>query len=368
MSVLTRKRPTVGPASASKTTSVSKFFERGLPLPVRVAVTLVVPAVLILWSGMWSPPNLHLMTEIAMWSMVAVCTNIVVGYTGQMNLANSAFMAIGAYVAVRATGFWHWPGWLTIVVAVSIAIVVAALLSLVIFRASGMTFALITTGISLTASAIMINWSQFTGGSGGLSTGGPLTEGGLPRPLDLGFVSISTESQYFALFVIVLSLMTLGISIVLRRKTGEMWKAIREDQVLAASIGVNVRNGKRTAFIVASALGSFVGVLYGTWTSFINPDAFSFQNASFNPLAMVMIGSAGTIVGPMVGAALMVSIPDIFRETQTFSVLIFGLILLAVIMVAPKGIVGVLKSLASRVETLIKARRARKSNTDEEKR
>jgi branched-chain amino acid transport system permease protein len=283
--------------------------------------------------------------------------NIVVGYAGQLSLSNGGFLALGAYLGVLGTGRWEWPGLLTFAVAGVSAFVVSLLLSTVIFRARGLHFALLTTGISLIAYNVLVVWRPVTGGVAGLSTAGPVEEGGIVRPLDLGVVEVGSEQDYFIAMLVALVLLLLATTLLRRRKTGLSWQAIRDDEVLAASVGVRVDGGKRAAYVTSSVLVTVVGVVFGHWLGYVTPDTFGFAEASFAPLAMVIIGGRGTVLGPVVGALVVAGTPEYSRGLEDVSVLAYGVILLLVVLVAPKGIVGLLSGGYERIAAWVTRRR-----------
>lgn len=330
---------------------------RGLPLWLRVLLAAAVPVAGALLAPELRNSTVHLVTEICIWACVAVSLHLVVGYAGQLSLASGAFLALGAYTGARATGFWGWPGLLTIAVVIVVSAVLATAIALVIFRARGLHFALLTAGISLVAYNVLINWSSATGGAGGMSTGGPLAEGGLPGALTLGPIEIRSADDFLVAVVTFLAVILLGVSVLMRRRTGESWKAIREDDVLAASVGVDVVRQKQVVFVLSSVLIALVGVIYAHWIGFVSPESFTFAQASFEPVAMIVIGGLGSLAGPVVGAVIVVGLPEYLRDAERFAVLIYGLLLLSVVMIAPRGVVGLLRSGAS---ALVRAVRGRK--------
>ena len=348
-----------GSAMGGSIRSWAAGWRRGSPLWVRLLLTIAVPVVAVLVAPEMKNSSLHLYTEIGIWAAVAVSLHLVLGFAGQLSLASGAFLTLGAYIGARATGFWHWPGLLTLAVTAVAALILALGISMVIFRARGLHFALLTAGISLVTFGVIVNWSSVTGGSGGMSTGGPLSEGGAPGPLTLGPIAIDTAEQYFVAQVVVLCLLLFGVSILMRRKTGESWKAIREDDVLAASVGVNVPREKQIAFVLSSVLIALIGVFHAHWVGFVSPESYSFAKASFEPVAMIMIGGIGTIFGPVVGAAIVVGLPEVLRDADEASVLIYGILLLFVVMVAPRGFRGLVKSGVSALRSLASGRRRR---------
>lgn len=294
-------------------------------------------------SGNATSSDLFMLTTIVVWALVATSLNIMVGFVGQLNLATGFFFALGAYIGVLGTGKWEWPGWLSMLAAIALSAALAAILGLVIFRTKALYFALITSGISLVAYELSFAWSDLTGGAAGISTAGPLSEGGIARPFDLGIVSLEEPEAYFRFGLVALCVLVVALTVVVRRREGASWRAVREDDALAASIGINVARRKRVAFIVCSTLTGAIGVFYGHWAGFITPEAFTFGDAAFAPLAMVVIGGAGTFAGPILGAVIVAGFPELFRDLRDYSHLLYGGILLLAMMLAPGGLVGLAK-------------------------
>ena len=326
------------------------FDAFGLGLPVRIATAVVAAVTVYAAAQGTSMSTLGTINAVCLWACVALSVNLVIGICGQMNLANTAFMGFGAYAGVLSTGFWHWPAWITLTVAALVAGVAAWMLSAAIFRSKGLVFAVLTTAISLVAYSVMVNWSSVTGGLGGISTGGPLEDGGLPGALDLALVKINEPMEYLVLLLTMTAALSVGTSILLRRKTGRSWLAVREDEVLAASLGIDVPREKRRAFVAASMLGTSIGLVYAHMVAFITPDSFTFAHAAFAPLVMIMIGGSGTAVGPIIGASIVIGVPEALRayELEGLGTLIYGCLLLFVVLVAPTGVAGGLQSLARR--------------------
>jgi branched-chain amino acid transport system permease protein len=346
----TSERPPATPGPVRSPSALWRMRDaHGLAFPVRLAVAAAVVI------GGWfvadgaSSSDLFMLTTIVVWALIASSLNIVVGFIGQLALSSGFFFALGAYVGVLGTGRWEWPGWLSLGVALVASAALAGGLGLVIFRTKALYFALITTGVSLVAYELSFAWSDVTGGAAGVSTAGPVEEGGLIRPFDLGMVSLDEPQAYFRFGLVALVLLVLGLSIVLRRREGASWRAVREDDALAASVGIDVARRKRVSYIVSSTLIGGVGVFYGHWAGFITPDSFTFADAAFAPLAMVVIGGAGTLAGPVIGAAIVAGFPEMFRDLRDLSILVYGLILLAAMMLAPRGLVGLAKDLVRRV-------------------
>ena len=302
----------------------------------------------------------YVITAVLMWALVASCLNLVFGLAGQLALGQGAFLTLGAYIGVLGTGRFGWSGWLSLAVAGLAAGVLTWLLGAVIFRARGLYFALLTTGLALVAYEVVGVWTPVTGGTAGISTSGPIELGGAAKPLTLEPLTIEEPIDYLALGAVLLAALCVAVSVIRRRKTGASWMAIREDEVLAASVGIAVAREKRIAFTAASVTVAMVGVVFGHWLGYILPENFTFAGASFGPLAMVVIGGSGTVLGPIIGAAVVAGMPEIFRDLQELSTFAYGAILLLVMLVMPGGIIGLVRTGTNRLTD-----RARRNKEDQ---
>ncbi|MGU3586567.1 branched-chain amino acid ABC transporter permease [Rhodococcus sp. C26F] len=332
--------------------------KHGLALPLRIGIAVAAVILAGVLIGGLDKHTTYVLSAVLAAALVASSLNLVVGYTGQLNLSAGAFLALGAYIGVIGTGRLDWSGLQSLAVTAGVALAISGLLGLVIFRTKGLHFALITAGLSIIAYNVVLAWKSQTGGAAGLSSAGPVEEGGIARPFTLGPIELSDGSDYLFAMIVVLVLIMLGTTVVTRRKTGLSWQAVRDDEVLAASVGVQVGNAKKTAFIASSVLIAMIGVLYGHWLGYITPGSFDFTVASFEPLAMVVIGGSGTIAGPLIGAAIIAGVPEASRELDNYSTLIYAVVLLFVVLVAPKGIMGVFHATVATVKKSVAARRS----------
>lgn len=284
----------------------------------------------------------YTVTTVAIAATLASSLNFTMGLTGQLNLSLGAFMCFGAYLGALGSGHWSWSSEAVLLVAAAGSFVAATALSLVIFRAKGLHFALMTAGLSLVAYGVLVNWTSVTGGTAGISTGGPLIDGGLPKPLEIGPVSLDDTRAYMIGALILMVAVTWLTTVLIRSDEGRRWMAVRDDQVLSASVGIDIAARKRRAFVLTSVIASLTGVLYAHWLGYVTPSSFTFAHASFDPLAMVMIGGGGTVAGPLVGALVVAGVPEVFRDLAEYSILLYGTVLLVVVLLAPRGLVGLL--------------------------
>lgn len=317
----------------------------GFSLPVRLGILAVVLIAIIPVAGGLAAKPLHVFSLIALWAIVASGLNVVVGYAGQLNLANGVFFALGAYIGATGASRWEWNGLAVMSVAVVAAVILSAVISYLVFRTKGLYFALITTGLAVIVDSVLIVWTEVTNGSLGLSTS---SSGFVPPPLTIGPISISTPEQYLVLFVWLLALLVFGITVLARAKVLFNWQSVRDDEVLAASVGVKVARSKRTAFVTSSAVAALAGVVFAYWMGYVAPDSFVFAEASVLPLAMIIIGGSGTLPGPIIGALIVVGLPEVVDGLKDYSILLFGALLLVSVLAAPNGLVGLVKGLLAR--------------------
>lgn len=321
----------------------------GLVVAALVLLVILAPATAAFVGGRLTSQALAIGTSVLLAAVVAVGVNVTVGFAGMLNLGNSLFFAIGAYVAVHAATTWGLPGAATFLVAVAACVGVAGALGLLLLRASGLQFGLMTIGVALVTYTVLIAWTPVTGGASGTSTAGPIREGGLPAVLSLGPWEIVTPRDHFVAAV-ALAMLCLA-SMVLLRRTRLMvrWECARDDEFLAASVGIDVARVRAAAYVVGSVPAGAAGVLFAYWSVLVTPSSFGFAEGSIEPLAMVILGGAGTVLGPFVGAAVVVGLPELLRGFADYAVLGYGVLLLLTVRFAPGGIVGTVAEWWARV-------------------
>ncbi len=280
---------------------------------------------------------------IAIWAIVAISLNLLYGYTGQVSLGHSAFLGIGAYamgiLAVKLhIGFW--PGFFA---AIAISGFFGFLIGIPALKLRGPFFILVTLGFAAIVGVIVQGWSDFTGGANGLA--------GVPRPNPIplpngGAIHFDSllSMYYFVLFFLVL------IALVCHRLVnsllGRTFVAISHDERLAEALGINTMQKKLTSFIISAVFSGVAGALYASYNSVISPDIAYFERG-MDALALLIVGGAGTMAGPIVGAFVMTAIPEGLQIVPTLRTLIDGVILLFFIIFLPTGIMGGFKDLFS---------------------
>jgi len=262
----------------------------------------------------------------------ATSWNVLGGWAGQLSLGHASFVGLGAYfVAIGATQFGLAPWW-SILVAMAVAVVMAFIWGKLTFGLRGPYFSLSTIAIAEILRLVAINEGWLTGGASGVFIDT------LPEPFGIDLFD-KTSQYYLALFYAAL---TIGITIFIStRKFGYQLKAVRDNEEAAMAAGINPTVVKQKAFIMSAVLTALGGGIYGIFLSFIEPHIIFNLLLSIQIALTVIIGGRGTIWGPAVGAALLVISGEVFRTTFAHAnMLLYGVLILVVILIMPRGIVG----------------------------
>jgi branched-chain amino acid transport system permease protein len=255
--------------------------------------------------------------------LLALSLNLVMGYTGQLNLGQSAFFGIGAYVSVILVKTYHWNFWLASLAAVAFAGVVGLALAAFAVRLRGHYLAIASLGFAVITYQVLVNWESVTEGVRGIY--------GILPPVG------SAVSLFYLIGGIGVLVYWLMDNLV-RSPVGDTLRAIREDEVSAASLGVRSYVWKAFAFSIGAGVAALAGVFYPGFVGTLVPDAFNIIE-SFTMMAMVIVGGMGTMIGPVIGAILLTFLPELLRGFGELRLMIYGLALTLVVLFMPGGIV-----------------------------
>lgn len=235
---------------------------------------------------------------------------------GLLSLANAAFMGIGAYVSALLTVnlAWSFPG---VLLAGGLApAAVALLIGAPVLRLSGVYLAMATLAFGEVVRITILNL-EITGGPEGLN--------GIP---------LSTEGWHIAL---ILAVTVYGLARLRRSKVGRAFEAIKEDEVAARLMGINVDRYKLLAFTLGGFVAGLAGALNAHFTFFISPREYGFENA-VDILTMAVLGGVSSLIGPMLGSTIITLLPELLRSLHDFRSLVNGAVLVLVVLFLPKGI------------------------------
>jgi len=303
---------------------------RALLLVVAVAVALVVPAGL---SPYWQ----DVLVQAASFSLFAVGLNVVVGLAGLLDLGYVAFWAIGSYTMAILSGsgppqFAHLDVWVILPLGILAAMTAGVLLGLPVLRLRGDYLAIVTLGFGEIIRITLSNLDSITRGSRGIS--------GIPHPSIAGNSFGTRALPYYYLTIVLLFVAVFLIRNLNTSRIGRAWVAIREDEIAAEAMGVNTFRMKLWAFAFGASTAGIAGVLNASRTNYVNPGSFQIIN-SILVLAMVVLGGMGSMLGPIVGAASIVIIPELLRDYVPPSArfMAFGAILVVMMIFRPQGLV-----------------------------
>ncbi|MDH4163631.1 MAG: branched-chain amino acid ABC transporter permease [Nitrospirota bacterium] len=270
------------------------------------------------------------LTLTGMYVVLALGLNLVVGQAGLLNLGYVAFYAVGAYTyAISSTRFGlpFWPG---MAAGAAVAALAALLIGLSTLKLRGDYFAIVTLGLGEITRIVLNNWDSVTGGPNGISR--------IPRPSLAGYV-LKTPLDFYYLILLMVVITVFAMRRIIASRIGRAWIAIREDEVAAEAMGINTFKLKLLAFVIASALAGCVGVFFAAKMAFVSPESFTFFE-SVLILCMVVLGGMGSIPGIILGAVLLVMLPEIFRDFQDYRMIGFGIALVLMMIFRPQGLMG----------------------------
>lgn len=299
-----------------------KFTKRNLWLLIGLALLILAP----IGQGRYI---VYTLTSWLVFSIAAMGLNLTLGYAGQISLAQSAFMAVGAYITALLTlNGIHW------IVAMPVAVLSSFVLGLLIgfpaLRVKGHFLAFVTLAFTTLVFLVLRNEDWLTGGPYGLS--------GMPRP-DFGLFNTGKNINFYYFTVFIFVIFSLLMYQIVRSPWGRAFKGLRENEIRAESLGVNTRRITLLAFAIGSAAGGLAGSLMTPLVQFIEPGSFALLH-SLRILLMVIVGGAGFFFGPVVGAGVVIMLPEVLRFTEGYYLMIYAVTVVVLIIFCPKGLVG----------------------------
>ena len=291
----------------------------------------IVLAVLVLSIPVLMPNNYYMgLANLALiYVIVAIGLNFIYGYTGYISFAQAGFFGIGAYTSALLAVDGHMSFWVTLPLSGLVAAVVGIMLGIPALKLSGHYLAMCTIGFGIIVQMILQNWTAFTHGAQGI--------GGIPG-ISLGPLALTNPTQYYYFTLVFACLAVLLSWTIEHSNLGRSFKAVREDEIAASTSGINLTFTKVFSFALSALFAGFAGSLYAHMSSYISPDTFSFDQ-SIIFFTMVLVGGAGTVWGPIVGAVLLTFIPEMLRFLEEYYMALFGIGICLAMLFMPQGIV-----------------------------
>jgi len=299
-----------------------------------IAFSLIAPIII---TGKYPQ---HIMVMCGIWAIASLALNLILGYTGQLNLAHGAFFGIGAYgtaLLVQRIGLSFW---VALPLGCAITAFFGFLTGLPTLRTKGHYFPIATMCLGIAIYYLIARWDGLTGGPRGLF--------GLPRPdpirLPFGGV-ISFESTpacyYLVLFFVFVTILIK--SRLVKSLAGKKLIAIRGNEDLAQSVGIDTMRGKVVSFTISTLFAGLAGGLFSAYMGTLMAEQAHYL-LSFEILIYVMIGGIGTMAGPIIGGMFLPILGEILQPLAGFRLILFGLLLILIIRYLPSGIVGGLRA------------------------
>jgi branched-chain amino acid transport system permease protein len=293
-------------------------------------------------AWVWNPYHLHTLIMAGIFAVLALSLNLLLGYTGQLSLGHAAFFGIGAYATGLLTVKLEWSPWIGLLAAIVLPGAAGYVIGRLALKLRGAYFVLLTISFAGCVSLVSVNWMDLTNGPLGLP-GVPPLEIALPG---LPVLSLRTKSAFYYVVVAAVALCYLVCLALIRSRVGRALVALRENETLAASVGIDGTHYLVLAAVVSAAMAGFGGGLYAHYTRFVSPEVFLFTY-TVTMVIMVVAGGKGTLAGPVVGAVLFTVLPEALRAATSWQwqMLLYGILLVGVLFFMPEGIVPALRGL-----------------------
>lgn len=300
---------------------VAQRIDRRALYALALAAAVVVPLAL-------NRYYIDVLTQVGIYATLALGLNIVVGLAGLLNLGYIAFYAVGAYayglLATRADlSFWQ-----VLPLGGVLAAVFGVLLGFPALRLRGDYLAIVTLGFGEMIRIVLNNWDRLTGGPNGII--------GIARPSLFGF-TFSHPIHYYYLILAVVLLTIFAVNRLNQSRLGRAWTAMRDDEVAAEATGIDLVKTKLLAFGLGATWAGLAGVFFASKMTFISPESFTFFE-SVLVLCMVVLGGMGSIPGVILGAAMLLILPEMMRQFALYRMLVFGAAMVGMMVMRPKGL------------------------------
>jgi len=317
---------------------VIKFLKEKWFYIVILLIALAVPFII---------PNRYFFQVIitcCLFSIGALSLNLILGYTGQASLAHGAFFGIGAYGVAIMMQTLGWSFWIALPLSALMTAFIGFLVGFLALRTRGAYFAIVTMCLGEIVGLVISNWVELTGGANGIN--GIAPPGAIPLPF-IGQISFEGQTPKYYLILVFLIFTLFFMHRLVNSLKGLTFMACRNNELLAEAVGINTFKTKLLSFVVSIFFVSMAGGLYAILMGSISPSVASL-GITFNFLLYVLLGGAATLVGPVLGSFALPVLQENLQFLQEYQMVLFGVLLVVVIIYAPRGLMGVITALRSR--------------------
>ncbi len=261
--------------------------------------------------------------------ILAIGLNVVVGFSGLLNLGFAAFYAIGAYSNALLTAKLGFGFWGALPLTLFLTVISGFFLAFPALRLRGDYLAIVTLGFGEIIHLVLNNWDSVTRGPNGISN--------IPVPSVFGFELKGLLHYYYLVFVFVLITVFI-VRRVYHSRIGRAWLAIRDDETAAEAMGINATRYKFLAFSFGALWAGLAGALFASKMQFVSPESFTFMESVF-VVCMVILGGLGSIPGVILGSLILVVLPEVLRDLQLYRMLALGAGLVLMMVFRPHGLI-----------------------------
>lgn len=275
---------------------------------------------------------------IAIYSIVTIGLNLLFGNAGQISLGHAGFFAIGAYGTAVLTKNFHVPFLAALVLAALLAGLIGVLVGYTALRLKGHYLAMATLAFGLIVFGLLVE-IDYTGGTAGFL--------GIPPISIFDFKIVAPRHVYWFAWTGVALVYLVSLSL-LSSRVGRALTAIREDEIAAATMGINVARYKIQVFALSAGYAGIAGGVYAAYLGIINPYSFNVE-LSLTLVIMIVVGGLGSVPGSILGVAILEILPEFGREWENYRLMAYGILVVLLIVFAPKGLAGFMDSLADSI-------------------
>lgn len=275
----------------------------------------------------------NIMTTALIYVVISLGLNIVVGLAGLLDLGYVAFYAVGAYSYALLNYHFGLGFWTVLPIGAAMGFLFGVLLGFPVLRLRGDYLAIVTLGFGEIIRLVLENWNEFSFGPSGIAN--------IPRPGLFG-IQMSLHGAIIYLYFLMIGLTLFTIFVVNRlqdSRIGRAWIALREDEIACQAMGIDKTKTKLTAFALGATWAGMGGVVFAAKTTFINPASFTIWE-SIIILCVVVIGGMGSIIGVILGALILILLPEYLRAFSEYRMLLFGAVLVVMMVFRPGGIIS----------------------------